>query len=388
MRRLLVVSTVYVDPANRGKLRALAAQGLDVTVAVPQRWREPALGRVILTPWERQGGVEVFPIPCSHPGDDLECRLGRRPLLSLLHDKRPDLVQIEAEPDSALAIQVSKAARRLRIPVVVFAWNGASRPGAFARWRRRRVLKRLVGALAGSEATRERLLSERPDLAVAVVPQLGVTMPTQPEHLPHEGLAVGHVGRLVAHKGVDTLLQALALNREAPWHLTVVGDGPEREKLERLATDLRLAARIRWRGALPPEELALVWQALDVLVVTPEGVTTRSEQSGHALAEAMAHEVAVVVSETGVLPEVVDTAGVVIPPNDATALAEVLRRLGDPALRLPLVQAARARALRKFSDEAVAERMLRFLNEVTEQAPRGVAPGSTHPDDQLRHEPA
>jgi len=67
----------------------------------------------------------------------------------------------------------------------------------------------------------------------------------------------------VAYKGVDTLLQALALNREAPWHLTVVATARS-ERLERLATDLRLAARIRWRGALPPEELALVWQALDV----------------------------------------------------------------------------------------------------------------------------
>ncbi len=321
--------------------------------------------RIILTPWERQSGVEVFPIPCSHPGEEVECRFGRRPLVSLLHDKHPNLVLIEAEPDSALAIQVSTAARRLRAPVVVFAWDGASRPGAFARWRRRRVLKRLVGALAGSEATRSRLLAERSDLPVAVVPQLGVAVPTQPEHLPHEGLAVGHVGRLVAHKGVDTLLQALALNRAAAWHLTVVGDGPARERLERLATDLRLAARIRWRGALPPEELAAVWPALDVLVLAPEGVTTRSEQSGQVLAEAMAYEVAVVVSETGVLPEIVDTAGVVIPPADATELAAVLRRLSDPAIRLPLVQAARARALRQFSDEAVAERMLAFLRNVS-----------------------
>ena len=387
MRRLLIVSTTYVDPANRGKLRALAAQGLDVTVLVPQRWREPALGRILVTPWERQNGVEVFPIPTSNVGDELDCRFGRRELLSLLHDKHPDLIQIEAEPDAALAIQVSKVAQRLRIPAVVFAWDGASRPGAFARWRRRRVLKRLVGALAGSDAARARLLSERPDLPVAVVPQLGVAVPTQPDHLPHEGLAVGHVGRLVAHKGLDTLLQALALNREAPWHLTVVGDGPEREQLERLATDLRLAARIRWRGALPPDELAGVWCALDVLVVGPEGVTTRSEQSGHALAEAMAHEVAVVVTETGVLPEIVDTAGVVIPPGDVAQLAEVLRRLGDPAVRLPLVQAARARALRHFSDEAVAERMLRFLNDLL-APPRGVAPGSTHPGDQLTEESA
>src|SRR2546425_6225938 len=36
-------------------------------------------------------------------------------------------------------------------------------------------------------------------------------------------------------------------------HLTVVGDGPDRERLERLASDLRLAARVRWSGALPPE---------------------------------------------------------------------------------------------------------------------------------------
>ena len=71
------------------------------------------------------------------------------------------------------------------------------------------------------------------------------------------------------------------------------------------------------------------------------------------------------VSETGVLPEIVDTAGGVIPPGDATALAEVLRRLGDPAVRLPLVQAARARALRHFSDEAVAEKMLAFLRVVS-----------------------
>ena len=62
MHRVLIVSHTYVNPANRGKLRALAARGLDVTVGVPQRFREPALGRTVETGWERQTGVEVFPI--------------------------------------------------------------------------------------------------------------------------------------------------------------------------------------------------------------------------------------------------------------------------------------------------------------------------------------
>src|SRR2546425_3815496 len=64
--RVLVISHTYTTPANRGKLRALAARGLDVTVGVPQRWREEGvLGRTLEVAWERQNGVEVFPVPRS-----------------------------------------------------------------------------------------------------------------------------------------------------------------------------------------------------------------------------------------------------------------------------------------------------------------------------------
>ena len=63
MRRVLVISHTYLQPTHRGKLRALAARGLEVTVAIPQRWREPWFGRPIDVAWERQGGLEVFPLP-------------------------------------------------------------------------------------------------------------------------------------------------------------------------------------------------------------------------------------------------------------------------------------------------------------------------------------
>src|SRR5882757_3608371 len=102
MRRVLVISHTYVQPAHRGKLRALAARGLEVTVGVPQRWREPGLGEQIESTWERQAGLEVFPIPAKAD------RYGRRALKALLRDKRPDLVQIEEEPASAAALQVIK----------------------------------------------------------------------------------------------------------------------------------------------------------------------------------------------------------------------------------------------------------------------------------------
>src|SRR5207247_4391854 len=56
MRRVLIISHVYINPANLGKLRALAARGLDVTVGVPERWKEAGLGRTLEVRWERQTG--------------------------------------------------------------------------------------------------------------------------------------------------------------------------------------------------------------------------------------------------------------------------------------------------------------------------------------------
>jgi glycosyltransferase involved in cell wall biosynthesis len=169
---------------------------------------------------------------------------------------------------------------------------------------------------------------------------------------------------LVPERGFDTLLQALAENRAHRWHLTVVGDGPDRERLERYASDLRLAARIRWTGALPPEEVPKLWPELDVVVLPARALTTWAEPSAHVLAEAMAHEVAVLGTNVGATPEVIGEAGLVVPPDDPLALAAALRRLAAPEQRRPLAQAGRARAMKFFSDDAVAERTLAFWREI------------------------
>jgi glycosyltransferase involved in cell wall biosynthesis len=367
MRRVLVISHTYVQPAHRGKLRALAARGLDVTVGVPQRWREPALGEQIESAWERQSGLEVFPIPAK--GSDLQkTRFGRRALGALLRDKRPDLVQIEEEPTTAAAQQVIKAARHLDIPVVLFTHQNVDpRLPMLERWGRRRTLRRLKGVVAGSQAGAELVRREVAALPVAVIPQLGAGVPPDPLHAHHEGLAIACVGRLVARKGVDNLLQALALNRGAAWHLMIVGDGPDRERLEALATELRLAARIRWMGGLPAEQLTRLWSELDVLVQPSRALPDWQEPNGHVLVEAMAHEVAVLGSGSGVIPEIVGDAGLVVPEGNPAGLAEQLVRLADDSVRKPLARAGRARAMRLYSDDAVAERTLEFWRQLVAQ---------------------
>src|SRR6267378_738436 len=324
MRRVLVLSHTYLQPAHRGKLRALAARGLEVTVAIPQRWRDPWFGKPIDVAWERQGGLEVFPLPArgiGSKGELAKATYGRRALKALLRDRRPDLVQIEEEPNTNAARQVLGAARRFGIPAVLFTHQNVDLDqGWWAHWKQRRMLRKLTGLVAGSDLAGTLVRRDAPNLPIAVMPQLGALAPHEPQHVPHEGLALGFVGRLVPQKGLDTLLQALALQRGMKWRLTIVGDGPERERLERLASKLRLAARVRWTGGLPAEQVANLWPDLDVLVQPSRALPDWREANGQILMEAMANEVAVLGTDSGAIPELIGDAGIVVPAGDAQAL--------------------------------------------------------------------
>jgi glycosyltransferase involved in cell wall biosynthesis len=339
-----------------------------VTVAIPQRWREPWFGQPIDVAWERQGGLEVFPLPARGMGGKGElhkAKYGGRALKALLRDRRPDLVQIEEEPNTFAARQVLGAARRLGIPVVLYTHQNVELDqGWWAHWKQRRMLRRLKGLVAGSDIAGTLVRQDAPNLPIAVIPQLGALAPHEPQHVPHEGLSIGFVGRLVRQKGLDNLLQALALQRGSKWRLTVVGDGPERERLEELASELRLAARVRWTGGLPTEQVAGLWPELDVLVQPSRASAEWRESNGLVLMEAMANEVAVLGTGSGVIPELIGDAGIVTPAGDVPALAAALEQLSNHAARRTLAHAARARALRLYSDDAIAERTLTFWQQV------------------------
>jgi len=368
MRRVLVISQTYLQPTHRGKLRALAARGLEVTVAIPQRWREPWFGQPIDVAWERQGGLEVFPLPARGMGDKADfakATYGRRALKALLRDRRPDLVQVEEEPSTLAARQVFSAARGLGIPVVLFTHQNVElQLDWWLSLKHRRMLRRLTGLIAGSDLAGTLVRRDAPKLPIAVIPQLGAAAPHEPQHVPHEGLAIGFVGRLVPQKGLDNLLQALALQRAAKWRLTIVGDGPDRERLEQLATELRLAARVRWTGGLPAEHVTNLWPDLDVLVLPSRSSDAWRETNGQVLVEAMAHEVAVLGTDSGIIPELIGDAGLVVPEGDLQALAGAVERLMDQGTRRSLAAAARARALRLYSDDAIAERTLSFWQQI------------------------
>jgi glycosyltransferase involved in cell wall biosynthesis len=155
------------------------------------------------------------------------------------------------------------------------------------------------------------------------------------------------VGSVVPVKGYDLLIAAVAMLTDMPWRLTIAGDRTRNPAAAaQLDADIKahgLGDRVAVLGAVPPERIIELFLASDVFVLA-----SRFEGYGMALAEAIAHGLPVVSTTAGAIPDTVPAgAGLLVPPDDAAALAQALRRLiGDPAERRRLATNARAAATR------------------------------------------
>jgi glycosyltransferase involved in cell wall biosynthesis len=155
------------------------------------------------------------------------------------------------------------------------------------------------------------------------------------------------VGRLASGKGVHELLRAVA-RLDRPTALRFVGDGPERDTLEREAAEMGIA--VSFDGALPPDDVARAMREAFVVAVP----STYPEGLGLVALEGMAAGALVVASEIGGLPESVvnGTTGWLVPPGDVAGLASAL---SDALALAEAGSSQRTALLRRASDAARAQ---------------------------------
>lgn len=164
--------------------------------------------------------------------------------------------------------------------------------------------------------------------------------------------------RLSDQKGLPVLLEAAAEVPEAVFALA--GEGPERGRLEELAERLGVAERVRFLGRR--EDVPELLAACDVFALP-----SLYEGTSLAVLEAMAARRAVVSSAIGGTEELIEDgrSGLLVPPGDAGALAEALRRvLADRGLREQLAAQARERVEREFTRAGMATRVSSIYKEL------------------------
>lgn len=171
------------------------------------------------------------------------------------------------------------------------------------------------------------------------------------------GVRMIFVGRIIRAKGIEVLLEAMdRLRTDHPeLSLTVVGDGPDRERMEKVVADRGLGQAVHFVGSKSQDEVARTLAEADIFVLPSfaEGVPV-------VLMEAMGAELPVIATYVGGMTELVDNevSGLLVRPFDTEQLADAVRRLvEDPKLRQRLGRSGRRTVLEHFTSEAEAARL-------------------------------
>jgi colanic acid/amylovoran biosynthesis glycosyltransferase len=279
---------------------------------------------------------------------------GSSQLRRLLAGVRPDVVHAHFAGDGWL---ISRTAARLGIPLVItvhgrdVTTQSATAGPRGARYRRnlRTAFDRASAVLAVSESIRERVVALGADPSKVRVHYTGVPVPASVPVVPKRWDVV-FVGRFVAKKGVDDLVEAVGSLRDRRPRVAFIGDGPLMDPMRRRAAELGVDATFLGRQ---PSSAVAHCLAQARLLAAPSKTAPDGDAEGlpTTILEAAGVGVPAVATYHSGIPEAVvsEETGLLCAEGDRSALAvNIARLLADDALRTRYGQAARARVSAHF----------------------------------------
>jgi glycosyltransferase involved in cell wall biosynthesis len=273
-----------------------------------------------------------------------------------------------AELGTWFSWQAARLKPELGYKLALTVWETLPFLDAYRNVRTRRYRRAVLAAadllLPTTERAREALLLEGADPNRIVVSPPGIdvqrfatartaTPPADGSHL------LLSAGRMVWEKGHQDVLRALAVLRRRgreDVRALLIGDGPERGRLEGVVADLGLGDRVQLRSSVPYAEMPALYAQASCLVLASIPIWSWEEQFGMVLAEAMGAHLPIVTTRSGAIPEVVGDDATLVAPGDWLALADALA--AGPLAAAPGARRAPDPArLERFSVPAAAQRL-------------------------------
>jgi phosphatidylinositol alpha-1,6-mannosyltransferase len=250
------------------------------------------------------------------------------------------------------AVAAAIVPRRLRgmLTVLVHGTELDAAPGS-----RRERLLRFVFRRADRVVANSTFVSER-TRALGLARIVDVVRPGVDarvvQRVPSKTPTVVFVGRLIARKGIDRLIAAIALLRSRDVALHVIGDGAQRATLEQMARDLGVEDRVHFAGAVDDDARDLAFSRAWCFAMPSRAEGGDVEGFGIVYLEAaMAGLPAIGGRWSGAEDAIVDgVTGLLVDGTDTQAIADaILALIDDPQRATAMGRAGRERALRDFS---------------------------------------
>lgn len=216
-----------------------------------------------------------------------------------------------------------------------------------------RVMKSVDQLIFPTQFLKSRLSDLVPPQKTYVIPHgVALRQKIDPKHTNASEIRILFVGRLIPLKGAEDLIKAFSLfsagRRDV--FLDMVGDGPEKESLEKLVSDLQLGENVIFHGY--QKDVASFYARAQVFVLS-----SHTEGFGLSLLEAMSFGLAIVATEITSIPECVsdEKSALLVKPRDIFQMSLALKKLaGDPVLMRSLGEEAR----RVFQEKFTLEKMI------------------------------
>lgn len=310
----------------------------------------------------RRGAVTVIPVTHS----PRSYRAQRRSILATCDQFAPDVLHSHGYLPDVLAASLGSRFPAARVSTV-HGFTGSSLRNRLYERMQRRSFSRFDAIVAVSHVLARELASSTSARSIQTLPNAWTTVdePVSPERaraslqLSANAFNVGWIGRISREKGADVLLEALPVLEDLRLHVTFIGEGRERPKLEQRARELEVEGRVSWRGEMP--QAARLLRAFDLLVIS-----SRTEGTPITLFEAMHAGTPIVATSVGGVPDVVSSEEAeLIQPENPIALAAAIRRVHE------MPDEARVRAVRartRLQSEFAAAPWIDGYNRIYEMA--------------------
>ncbi|MFN0157686.1 MAG: glycosyltransferase [Bacteroidota bacterium] len=371
--KILAVDQTGVLAADRGLWRALnGADACTVVLVVPESWPE---GGMTLQYETEASRLKVIPARALFAGKSH--RAFYPSLGSVVASEKPDILYVNAEPESFLAWQAARIKQKSpQMKLVFMSWRNIDYPPGEFPYKlpllnalaERTTLRYADHCIAHNQSAKE-IFQRKGFKGITVIPPPVDTAMFNPSHysttpsLHQKVFTVGFIGRLSYEKNIDLLLHAVA-GLTLDYQLHLVGDGPAKTGLQRLASSLGIAGRITWTGPVLHSRVAEQLRAMHVLVLPSRTTKYWKEQFGRILIEAMACGVAVVGSDSGEIPNVIGDARLIFKEGDEEGLRTHLITLADENVRNGFVQKGFERVSKIYNLGVIAGQWLRVFKTV------------------------
>ncbi|MFC1598176.1 glycosyltransferase [Patescibacteria group bacterium] len=230
----------------------------------------------------------------------------------------------------------------------------------------KRIWKNAAAVVANSQQLSALGNETAPQLSIPVIPNgidTDVFYPSKIEPSAEETFRIVCVSRLIARKGIDQLIQAVAelIDSIPNLKLDIVGDGNIREDLEKLALSLGIDKQVNFHGRVPHDQLPEIYRQAHLFALP-----SKNEGMSNTALEALASGLPLILTDTGGAKELVEGNGILLPVNDQSALLRAILSLANnPEKRLEYRQASRQKAA-QFTWQATADEYFKLYSRISE----------------------